>query len=101
MTSRHSVAMMVRDYVAKDPGSMSDILSAATEGMNDALQAERERSGKLDAAWKSALLVMMADRITPGLKKTLAHTLLPVIEMNSAHPCKAELDAKAMIEGMA
>lgn len=97
---RYEMAGLVRKFISDDPQSMSLIIEAATRGMNDALAVANTRAGELDGAWRMALVLLTADRILPGMKASMARTLLPVLERTTNVACSAEKDAKTMIDAM-
>lgn len=86
---------IVSAMLAEQPELLDAVISGTMSGMRSALDKAKQRAGMLDLAWRTALLVVTADRLSPGLKKILARSLLPVLEMNCP-PAKwsgAERDA--------
>lgn len=95
--SEFAVIQAVRAAVSQDPEFMRVVVDAAIAGQRDHIKKINERRSELERAWVTALLVMQDDRITPGLKKTLLHSLLPVLERYGLEgECKAVTDAHAM-----
>lgn len=94
---RWAVVSNVREAVSKDPSIIKDIIDAATAGQQDHIDEINNRRSELERAWVTALLVMQAERITPGLKKMLLHSLVPVLERYGVkNECPAVRDAHAM-----
>lgn len=75
-----AVMQAVRSAVSNNPDFMAAIIQAAMSGQRDHIKQINERRSELERAWVTALLVMQADRITPGLKKMLLNSLIPVLE---------------------
>ena len=96
MTSQEkwSVLSVVRSAVAKEPDFIREVVLAAANGQSEAIERINKRRADLERAWVTALLVMNADRITPGLKKLLAHSIIPVMEYYGLEgECQAVRDA--------
>lgn len=99
--AKWQILAAVRSAVATDPEFLADVFKAATSGQRDALEASNARRAELERAWVTALLMLNADRITPGLKATLAHSLLPVLERyDLKRECQAVRDAYALCAGL-
>ena len=95
---RHAILQMVREQVALDPDFQSEVIAAATSGMKAAIKASEARRSELERAWLSALLMLTANRLSPGLKEMLGRSLVPVLERYGLkNECQVVRDAHAAI----
>jgi hypothetical protein len=92
----------VRAATASDPEFVAEVFTAATAGQRDALEASNARRAELERAWVTALLILNANRLTPGLKSTLARSLLPVLTRYDLNrECQAVRDAYELCSDLA
>lgn len=99
---RFNIASQVRAAVADEPGFMAEVIAAAVSGQKLALDRVNARRADLERAWLSALLMLNADRLTPGLKEMLGRSIVPVLEhYGLERDCQAVRDAHAKLTGAA
>lgn len=100
--ARFRITAEVRNAIAIDPDFMGSVIEAATAGQRDALASANARRSDLERAWVTALLMLNADRITPGLKQMLGRSLVPVLEhYGLVSECQAVRDAHELVTAKA